>query len=323
MSVESIPTELARLLMEVESLARPRASGKGVNLRCRLETEIPSRIMTDPTRLRQILMNLTGNAAKFTETGSITLKVSAIPAGDSAPAEALLRIDVEDTGPGMTNAQAEQLFRPFSQADSTTSRRYGGTGLGLTISRRLARLMGGDVRLLHSTPGLGSCFRLEIALVPTTDAKPISELSVIPKATAASNGPKIALHGRILLAEDGPDNQRLIAFHLRKAGAEVVLADNGAIALKLIEEADTPFDLLLTDMQMPELDGYGLAQALRGRGCDIPIVALTAHAMAEDRERCLKAGCNDYATKPIDRDELLATCAAWVGKRAPLPLSSS
>ncbi len=206
----------------------------------------------------------------------------------------------------------------FSQADASVTRKHGGTGLGLTICRRLAELMGGTVTLERTAPGQGACFRVDLPLV----AAPGSALVASLETHARSAQPKAALpagklRGRVLVAEDGRDNQRLIALHLTRAGAEVQVADNGRIALEELERAEAegrPFELLLTDMQMPEMDGYTLARKLRQRGSTIAIVALTAHAMAEDRQKCVEAGCDDYSTKPIDRNELIQACARWIGK---------
>ncbi|HMN39284.1 MAG TPA: PAS domain S-box protein [Phycisphaerales bacterium] len=319
MTVERIHTPLVGALREVESLMRPRAIGKGVSLGVVLATPVPETVIGDPTRLRQILMNLAGNAVKFTEAGGVTIIAGVRPLDGASR----LVIDVDDTGPGMSPEQAGRLFSAFGQADSTMSRKHGGTGLGLTISRRLANLMGGDVSLLRTAPGRGSCFRLSLPLEPAPDAPMVTSMNSVKSAPAPmAAGAQVALGGRILLAEDGPDNQRLIAFHLRKAGAEVELADNGRVALMKIEMAEAagrPFDLLLTDMQMPEMDGYTLARTLRQRESTLAIVALTAHAMSEDRNRCLAAGCDAYTNKPIDKAKLLRTCAAWVGKPGGRP----
>ncbi|MBY0261104.1 MAG: response regulator, partial [Phycisphaerales bacterium] len=271
---------------------------------------LPSRIRTDPTRLRQILMNLMGNACKFTEEGWVRVRASS-EAGQ-------LVVDVEDTGGGIALDQSGRLFEAFSQADASTSRRFGGTGLGLTISRRLANLMGGDVVLVRSTPGRGSLFRASVTLdpVPGTGIFDRFEPGELPQP-AAWGAQGTQLNGRILLAEDGPDNQRLIAHHLRKVGATVDIADNGRVALEMIAKAadeGRPYDLLVTDIQMPEMDGYSLVRTLRASGNRLAAVALTAHAMSEYRQRCLDAGCDDYASKPIDRAALLAACAAWIGK---------
>ncbi|HMN41910.1 MAG TPA: ATP-binding protein [Phycisphaerales bacterium] len=316
MSVEHIETCVPKLLSGVESLMRAKAAGKNLELRIALGTPVPEWVLSDPTRVRQILMNLVGNAIKFTEFGVVGVSASV---REFAGASRLV-FDVEDTGIGMTEEAAARLFAPFGQGDSTVTRKFGGTGLGLVISRRLANLMGGDVKLIRSEPGGGSCFRLVIPLEPVAGAALVTNLDSVRTGPAASAPAEaVFLRGRILLAEDGPDNQRLIAFHLRKAGAEVEVAEDGKVALMKIEMAESagrPFDLLVSDMQMPEMDGYTLARTLRERGSAMPIVALTAHAMTEDRRRCVAAGCDDYSTKPIDKASLLATCASWIGRPA-------
>jgi len=314
MTVERVATPLTTILHEVVSLMRPRTAGKGVTLTAALASPVPDSIISDPTRLRQILMNLAGNAAKFTDAGTVTITARTESGGDRS----WLIIDVDDTGPGMTPEQADRLFQSFTQADNTVTRKHGGTGLGLTICRRLAALMGGGVTLARTEPGKGSCFRLELPLETAPGAVMVERLdAVVAQAANAGASPAVTLTGRILLAEDGLDNQRLIAFHLRKAGATVDIADNGRIALEMIDQSEAgtkPYDLLLTDMQMPEMDGYTLARTLRDRGSRLAIVALTAHAMAEDRAKCTDAGCDDYATKPIEKTKLLTTCADWMGK---------
>ncbi|MFN8818023.1 MAG: ATP-binding protein [bacterium] len=319
MTIENTETRVPAILCEVDSLFRPRAMGKGVALTTRLATPIPDRIHTDPTRLRQILTNLLGNAAKFTEAGEITLTAAVADFNDGRR----LIIEVRDTGVGMTPEQALRLFNTFAQADTSTTRKFGGTGLGLVICRRLARLLGGDVTLESSSPGVGSCFRLSLPLKLAPGAVMVPELRSAEAAAPASGAaqPTAArrLNARILLAEDGVDNQRLICFHLRKAGASVQVANNGRIALEMLinaQNAGTPFDLLITDMQMPEMDGYTLARTLRGSNCDIPIVALTANAMAEDRKRCLDAGCDTYASKPVDKNALITACAEMLARAA-------
>ncbi|MBI5361817.1 MAG: CHASE domain-containing protein [Planctomycetes bacterium] len=314
MTIEAVETPVLLVLAEVEDLMRSRATERGITLATELATPVLDRVMTDPTRLRQILMNLVGNAVKFTSTGGIHVKACV---AQSATGERLV-IDVEDTGPGLTAEQAGRLFSAFSQADASVTRKHGGTGLGLALSRRFAELMGGSVTLAWTEPGRGSCFRVDLPLLPapgavTTNAIPRTVASAEPKA--ALPAPK--LQGRVLLAEDGKDNQRLISLHLRRSGAEVDIADNGRIALEMLAVAEAsgrPYVLLVTDMQMPEMDGYTLARTLRSRGSRLAIVALTAHAMAEDRERCSEAGCDDYATKPIDRVALIDTCVRWIGK---------
>ena len=309
LTVEQIACAPAELVGEVESLVRVRSAAKGLDLRVAFENALPATIQSDPTRLRQILINLLGNAIKFTEVGHVTLTVRLVPNADTGPR---LEFDVSDSGLGMTSDQADKLFQPFAQADTSTTRKFGGTGLGLTISKRLAEALGGDVRVVWTEPGAGSCFRLTVATGPL-DAIPLvaaPRAQAAPQQAAPATTATPPLTGRVLLAEDGPDNQRLIAHLLKKAGATVTVVENGALAVDAALAADhegTPFDLILMDMQMPVMDGYTATSTLRERGYRGAIVALTAHAMAADRQKCLDAGCDDYATKPIDRAQLVAT----------------
>ncbi len=313
MEVEQVETPLVTVLREVVSVCGSRASSKGLGLTAELATPLPEKILSDPTRLRQILMNLVGNALKFTEHGTISIVAKASDRDDSAR----LIVDIVDTGVGLTPEEAARLFKPFTQADTSITRKHGGTGLGLTICRRMAMLMGGDVILERTAPGEGSCFRVDIPLVPFPGARIMNSLdSVIDRPSLAPAPATTTLSGRVLLAEDGADNQRLISFHLRRAGAFVEIAENGRVALEMIQQAraaGTPYGLLITDIQMPEMDGYTLARTLRTHGNRLPIIALTAHAMEEDRIKCLNAGCDDYASKPIDKAHLIATCAKWLG----------
>jgi len=314
LQTEQIETPLPHVLIEIESLMRPRMSGKGLELRTLLATAVPDRIISDPTRIRQILFNLVGNAVKFTEQGHVLLRSLVVPTNGISK----LRIEVEDTGTGMTPEQIGSLFDPFTQCDASVTRKYGGTGLGLTISRRLAMMLGGDVWLDYSSPGEGSRFVLELPLIAAPDCRYVYDLTAFSTPTPdLVTTPLTTLTGRILLAEDNEDNQQLISFHLSRAGADVTVAENGKVALEKLKEAVAnghPFDLLLSDMQMPEMDGYTLTRALRASGQSIPIIALTANAMSEDRDRCLNAGCSGYATKPINKAILIATCREWIEK---------
>lgn len=312
MTLERIETPLISLLHEVNSLIRPRAIGKGITLDTEFSGGIPERIISDPTRLRQILMNLIGNAVKFTELGSVTVTADV----ENHKKGKMLVVKVTDTGIGMSPDQANQLFTPFTQADNTVTRKFGGSGLGLTICSRLAESMGGTVELVRTEQGIGSCFQLLLPLDIPIGTKIVSSLDIVLESDFVAPSPtQLTLDGRILLAEDGVDNQRLIAFHLRKAGASVDIADNGLIAIEMLESANRegkPYHLLLTDMQMPEMDGYALAKTIREREFKLPIVALTAHAMADDRQKCIDAGCHDYSCKPIDKSTLLAICNRWM-----------
>ncbi|MCK6483286.1 MAG: response regulator [Phycisphaerae bacterium] len=309
LEVERVPCSIATLLAEVESFMRPRADAKRLELRIVTIGPLPERIDTDPTRLRQILLNLVGNAIKFTQDGGVTLEARQVPVNGGCG----LQFDVVDTGIGMSDKQSEGIFDPFVQGDSSVTRRYGGSGLGLAISRRLARLLGGDVVLLRSEPDRGTTFRFRL---PCKDAMPVpagvpTRLSQGALSDPAAPGfPQLRplSEMRVLLAEDGPDNQRLIATILQKSGATVDVVDNGRHAVEKALEADVrgaPYHVILMDMQMPVMDGYGATAVLRRRGYARPIVALTAHAMDEDRERCIRAGCTDYAAKPISRALLI------------------
>ena len=315
MIVERVETSLVAIVNDVEAMFRSRAKEKGLALCIEYESLVPEAMTSDPTRLRQVLVNLVGNAVKFTSVGEVTVRVSA-----DRGAKRLV-VDVLDTGVGIAAEHAAKLFKPFEQADQSVTRRFGGTGLGLAICRRLARLMGGDVSLPLSEVGKGSCFRVELPLVVEEGVRWVDAKRTVeaPTLSLASVGEASSLRGRVLLVEDGVDNQRLMSFHLRKAGAEVEVAENGSVGLLAIERAAAagkPFDLVLTDMQMPVMDGYTMTSLLRARGTTTPVVAVTAHAMAEDRQRCLDAGCDDYATKPVDRVGLVRMCAAWIGKKS-------
>ncbi len=318
MTVERLAVDLPQLVAEVASLCRPRAVEKGLSFRVAFDGPIPRAVHTDPLRVKQILTNLLGNATKFTQAGSITLRVRC--------AAGRLQMDVADTGVGLTPEQRDRLFRPFTQADESTTRKFGGTGLGLTISRRLARLLGGDVTVV-STIGVGSTFTATLDPGDLTTAEQLTNLTEAGlRPVDLTGGPAAQLPRldgrRVLLAEDGEDNQMLITLYLRSAGAEATVADNGRIGLELAtaeRDAGRPFDLVLTDMQMPELDGYGLARALRDRGFTTPVIALTAHAMSGDRDRCLSAGCTDYLTKPIDRVQLVRMIDRYLSPASPEP----
>jgi len=316
MVIDQVETSLPEGLLEVVNMIRPRAEGKGLKLLIELKTEIPSRVIIDPTRLRQILINLLGNAVKFTESGSVTMTTEV----DSSSDQSRLFIDFLDTGKGIASDKIPQLFHKFSQGDSTVTREHGGTGLGLAISQRLAQMMGGDLILIESTLGKGSHFRLELPLVLASDSVNVNCLQTVEEDSrmlaALKPKPKaIPLSGRILLAEDSPEIQAVIRFYLKSAGAQVTIVENGAQALEAFEMAASealPFDLLLTDMQMPVMDGYALVRNLRAKGITIPIIALTAHSMAEDKKTCLDTGCNGYLSKPVDRNLLLKTCKEFL-----------
>ena len=294
--VERIPTDLTQIVLEIASLMRVRADEKGLFLEVIFESRVPTAILSDPTRIRQVIVNLVGNAIKFTPEGYVTLAVS-------YDAEAQTGwISVSDTGVGILEEKLPTLFEAFEQADSSTTREFGGSGLGLAISKRVAILLGGDCDV-ESEYGVGSVFTFRFLAQPAPGASLAAmegEVEIRPRATSPLPS---RLAGRILLAEDGVDNQRLISLILRKAGADVVVVGNGRLAIERVQAE--PFDIVLMDMAMPELDGYAASRTLREMGFEKPIVALTAHALAGEREKCLSAGCSDYLTKPVDRAHLI------------------
>ncbi len=321
---ERIHVSRREIIDDVVAVMRQASAEKGIGFDIHYTGEVPVTIQTDPTRLRQALMNLVGNAIKFTEQGGVRLAIEFHDTPDTGP---VLQFAVSDTGVGLSPAACERIFDAFSQADASTTREFGGTGLGLTICKQLAALLGGDV-IVESIEGHGSTFTLTIDAGPiastclvdpeneVTEAEPVVEedptTATFLKLIRESGRP-----GRILLVEDGEDNRKLISLTLQRGGLEVECAENGAIgveaALRALREND-PFDVILMDMQMPVLDGYGAAARLREEGYDGPIVALTAHAMRGDREKCIAAGCDDFATKPINRKELMTTLLSYLQK---------
>ena len=307
LEVERIRCSPLQIVAEVKSLMQVRADAKKLPFKIEYIGAVPETIESDPTRLKQILVNLIGNAVKFTETGGVRLITRLVEDGT----EPKMQFDVLDTGIGMTAEQVHKLFQPFSQADTSTTRKFGGTGLGLMISKRLAEMLGGTITV-QSKPGEGSLFRVTVTTGVLHGVKmlgdPATATSVQPETPAAAKRAVAKLDCRILLAEDGPDNQRLIAHILRKAGAQVTVVENGKLAAEAAlaaRDQGRPFDVILMDMQMPVMDGYEATALLRQKGYAGPIIALTAHAMAADRQKCLDAGCDNYATKPINRARLI------------------
>ena len=325
MDMESVACSAVGIVEEVVSLMRVRAVEKGLSLHARYEFPLPQTILSDGAKVRQVLMNLVGNAVKFTHKGHVELVARYV--GDVPGGRASIVFEVKDTGIGMTPEQIGRLFQPFAQADSSTTRQFGGTGLGLAISKRLAEALGGGIDV-QSRPGEGSAFSFTMEAVLPKPALMLNDLSeaALPSGGGRPLCPTTTLRGRVLLAEDGPDNRMLICTILRNAGAEVATAVNGRLAVQKALSAragGTPYDAILMDMQMPETDGYEATRQLRRAGYDGPIIALTAHAMSEDRGKCLAAGCDDYATKPVDRASLLSMLARLMGNAASGPAEAS
>lgn len=309
--LETVEFSLRELLYDVISAVKYKVMEKAISIKVRSKGSVPARISSDPVRLKQVLTNIVGNAVKFTERGHIEVTIEEI-AGDSR--NRLLRFSIEDTGCGLTEQQAANLFEPFRQADSSTTRKYGGTGLGLALSRGLARALGGDVVLSHSSPGEGCCFVATIVPEHASGELLVNHLSDLeaPMTAFVVCDEDIRLDGiQVLLAEDAPDNQMLVSRFLKMAGATVDVAEDGRVALELAMKKK--YDVILMDIQMPHVDGLEATTTLRNQGYSLPIVALTAHAMKEERDRTRQAGCNEHLTKPINRAALLATVRRFAG----------
>jgi PAS domain S-box-containing protein len=344
MPFERAATPLRTLIDEVLTTFKPKAQEKGLDLRVEHPAAIPTEVYTDAMRLRQVLVNLVGNAVKFTEAGQVVLR----PRLEARGGKLLLVVEVSDTGIGMPPERVAHLFQPFMQADNSITRKYGGTGLGLAISRRICRALGGDlIHVAQNAPG--SCFRMTIEVTPdpatataaaadqtaklqtgsavdaasssAASSSPMSSSASASAAAAASAPPAWApaasapsgaapLKARVLVVDDGMSNRRLISLILTRAGAQVSTAEHGEEALRLIDQHD--YDVILMDMQMPVMDGYTATAMLRKRGWTKPIIALTAHAMTGDRQKCLDAGCSDYLSKPIEMDALIQVVRAAV-----------
>jgi len=299
--LEPQAVDLHELLLDIRGCLQPQILAKQLQFRLDWSPDAPARVVTDPLRLRQILINLLGNAIKFTDVGEVVLKAAR---RDAASPE--YELSITDTGPGVSAEMQQRLFIPFVQGDSSLSRRHGGTGLGLAISQQLAQALGGDVTLT-SEIGVGTTvvLRLPIGDVPPTTVAGTAVPASDPAATDAGAAKPAAR--RVLLVDDAADNRRLLSTILRRSGVEVATAENGELGCRSVADANAsglPFDLVLMDIQMPVLDGHAAARRLRQEGCTIPLVALTAHATETDRETCLAAGFNAYITKPISRQQL-------------------
>ena len=307
LDVELESVSLVQLIGDVQSLMHVRADEKNLEFHAEFASEVPERIKTDPTRLRQVLINLIGNAIKFTEKGSVVLSIA-------LHNERVLTFSVRDTGIGISDEQQERLFRAFSQGDSSVTRTYGGSGLGLAISKRLTAMLGGDISM-QSELGVGSTFTVTIPIGPIDDT-----LLIKPNLFGHSNSVEaehlkpVKLDCRILVVDDRRDVRHISQHFLEKAGARVSTAEDGqqgidaAIAAR---ESGSPFDLIVMDMQMPNVDGLNAVAKLRSAGVEVPIIALTADAMKGDRDKCLNGGCDDYLAKPIGQSALISMVARY------------
>jgi Amt family ammonium transporter len=301
MEIERIDCSIQQIVSEVLSTLRVRSQEKGLELRCEWPDGVPERIQTDPARLKQLIFNLVGNAIKFTTTGHVSLDVRF----DRRAQSPTMRVRIEDTGIGIPANKLETIFDPFVQADCSVTREFGGTGLGLAICQRIADALGGTLSV-ESEVGRGSTFTVEIP-VGSLDGVAFAE-ECVSDAVAASSPKEDRIRGplppmNVLLVEDGETNRRLIQLILSEAGVQVTTAENGEQGVQEAESGD--YDAILMDMQMPVMDGYQASARIRQLGLEMPIIALTAHAMKGDREKCLQVGCSDYLTKPIRADALI------------------
>ncbi len=290
------------VVTQVTSVIEMHARQKGLAFSVDYRFPLPREIDTDPTRLAQILLNLCSNAVKFTERGSVRIEVS------FDTARGRLAFSVVDSGVGLSRTQCARLFKPFTQADASTTRKFGGTGLGLHISKELAERLNGEIAV-DSVPGEGSRFTVTLDCGAIGDDDLVHE---VPPRHEVAAAPAMAtgLRGRVLLAEDDPNIRRLIALYLRDQEIEIVEVDNGRDAVEQALAGD--FDLMLTDLQMPEMGGLEAVEWLRMTGFARPVIALSASALEGERERCVAAGCNDFLTKPLDRAQFLATLGNYL-----------
>lgn len=313
LKTEVIEICLGTLLNSLESMMKPTVRDKAFEFAVVAAHDLPAKIRTDPYRLKQCLINLLNNAIKFTQQGHVYLRVSLT----QDKGQHFIQFDVEDTGIGIPKHRIQAIFESFTQVDGSTSRQFGGTGLGLTITRQLAGLLGGSVAV-RSEPGQGSTFSLviptglDVTQQPSLDRQWLVEQDPAPRQEKET----AQFSGRVLVAEDVKGNQRLMELMLSALGVEVSLANDGQEAVG--QAMSGPFDLILMDMQMPNLNGYEATKQLKAQGCGTPIVALTASAMTGDDQRCLDAGCDGYLMKPVDAHELARTLAKYLPSAKPV-----
>ena len=307
LDVEIIDCSMDEVLSVINSSMRPSALQKGISFDIVLMTDIPKQIKTDPTRLNQCLINLIGNAVKFTDTGGVTMKVSLEEKGDKP----FIRFDIIDTGIGVPVDKQKIIFDKFVQADGSTTRKHGGTGLGLAITKQLAELLNGGLTLI-SEPGKGSIFSLIIAAnIDTSKAAMISNDKWRKKEQKTEPSDEIKkAAGKILVVEDDFANQQVLLGILEETNLHAEIANDGIEAVNKVTNGS--YDLIFMDMQMPNMNGYDATKAIRKKGYTLPIIALTAYAMKGDEEKCLDAGCDAYLPKPVDAEKLFKTIGEFL-----------
>ena len=295
--VEKQETDFAQLLNQVFSLLNVKAQDKNLDLEFSFETKVPESLMIDPKRVKQILCNIVGNAIKFTDRGKVSVLVSFFENSSE------IMILVTDTGIGMNKGQVKKLFRPFQQADTSVSRKYGGSGLGLVLSRDLARQMGGDIRVLKSLPGKGTDIEIRLAVGLLSGSKLISDFSTHIEDVGEEVQERILEGRKILVVDDAKENARLFSLYLASAGAEVQAAYRGDEAIEKAQKES--FDVILLDLQMPGKDGFSVIKELKSSGLSCPFVALTAHGMREEKMKTAQAGFSDHIVKPVKSHVLI------------------
>jgi signal transduction histidine kinase/CheY-like chemotaxis protein len=298
-NIESKDSSVQHILHAIESIVHAKTKEKGLEFRINAGDDVPANIVTDPDRLKQCLINLASNAVKFTHKGHVHLNVLL----EEKNEKTYIRFDVEDTGIGVPENMQDKIFESFTQADESHIREYGGTGLGLTITKRLALLLGGDLTMTGQK-GAGSVFSLTVPTNVDTKDQPLLKRNIDNDQmhSGAEKTKSAELSGRVLVAEDVLDNQRLITVLLNRMGLDVTIASDGEQALQTA--LSEQFDIILMDIQMPKMNGYDATRQLKNKGITTPVIALTAKAMKGDKEKCLEAGCDDYLCKPIDRNRL-------------------
>ena len=325
LDLEILDFSLPAALENVRQLLWVKAREKGLQLTCRIDAEVPVWLRGDSGRLRQILLNLGGNAVKFTTRGDVVLR-ACLDREDAHAA--VIRFSVEDDGIGISPDRQAHIFTPFTQGDSSTTRKYGGTGLGLAISRQLVSLMGGQIGV-ESAPGSGSRFWFTAVFEKTAESSahlPTAGPPLVKEKTKEYVSVAPMQRGRLLIAEDNIVNQKVALAILKKLGYQADAVSNGKEALAALRKHS--YDLVLMDCQMPEMDGYEAAALIREpqsgiRNHQIPIIALTAHAMKGDRDKCLSGGMNDYISKPVKITMVAEVLEKWLGRRQGEPASST
>ena len=316
LDIDTVDFDLDDVVRSVSEIVGVRAREQSLILSTEVATDVPPRLRGDPLRLQQVLLNLMGNAVKFTARGRVALHVDPVAAADEAGEGLRLRFTVQDTGLGMTADQMSRLFQPFTQADASTSRRFGGTGLGLAISRQLVERMGGRIDVA-SEPGQGSTFWVElpfgVVAASASAGLPTATVTRLMSLPGAADHPELA-GLRVLLVEDNEVNQELAVALLERVGIQVTLAGDGRQALSCLKAGR--FDCVLMDCQMPEMDGYTATRLMRQQPewSRLPVIAMTANAMAGEREKVLEAGMNDHVPKPVPVGELYRKIAVWTGR---------